>query len=72
VIHPLAVDYHEYAEEVVTMLRRNTRVLLLGWAAIWLVLPIAGQESDTGKERQMEIPSAGGRTPVRAANFGPG
>jgi hypothetical protein len=42
------------------MLRRNNRVLLLGWAAIWHVLPIVGQELDASKERQMKIPSAGG------------
>ena len=42
------------------MLRRKAPVLLLGWAVIWLVPPIVGQELDPSKERQMKIPSARG------------
>lgn len=42
------------------MSRRNTRILFLGWTAIWLVPPIAGREIDASKERQMKIPSADG------------
>jgi hypothetical protein len=56
----IAFDYHSIAEEVVTMLRRKVRALLLGWAAIWLVPPIVGQEVDASKQRQLKIPSAGG------------
>jgi hypothetical protein len=44
------------------MLRRMTRVVLLGWVATSLVLPIVGQELDASKERQMKIPSAGGES----------
>jgi hypothetical protein len=42
------------------MLRRKTRVQLLGWVAIWLVPPIRGQQLNAAKVRQLKIPSAGG------------
>jgi hypothetical protein len=42
------------------MLRRKTRVQLLGLVAIWLVPPILGQQLNAAKERQLKIPSAGG------------
>lgn len=41
------------------MLRRKTRVLLLGWAVILLVPIVVGQEHDGSKERQLKIPSVG-------------
>ena len=44
------------------MLRPKMRVLLLGWAAMWLVLPILGQELDASKGRQIKIPGAGGQS----------
>jgi hypothetical protein len=42
------------------MLRRKTRVLLLGWVVIWLIPPMLGQQLNAAKERQLKIPSADG------------
>src|SRR5271166_6395243 len=43
------------------MLRRETRALLLGFAAIWLVPPlVVGQELPASKEKQMKITGAHG------------
>ena len=43
------------------MLQRETRVLLLAFAAIWLVLPlVVGQELAGSKEKQMKITGADG------------
>jgi hypothetical protein len=50
----------ESSDEVVPMWRRKTSVLVFGWAAICLVLPIVGQDLDASKARQIKIPRAGG------------
>ncbi len=42
------------------MLQRKIRLLQLGWALIWLLHPMLGQELDASKERRIRIPSAGG------------
>jgi hypothetical protein len=42
------------------MLQGERRVLLLGFAAIWLVpSPVVGQALDVSKEKQMKIAGAG-------------
>lgn len=51
----------EYEDEVVTMLQPKVRILLLlGWAAIWVALPMACQESGARGERVIKIPSTSG------------